>query len=301
MFPEDTPTGITRVFGKFRRPILLATCGALALTAGACSGGGEQQSAVPDEQAVQQQTERASELMRIGDDLRAGGDLNAAADMYRRAQSADPRSPAPPAALADVLRRLGQYAESEQIYRAALEHSHYSGMLLQGYGILMLEKGQPEAAIGALGPAVDEDAADPRVFNVLGIAYDALGDHAEAQRQYSAGLALAPENRSLRSNMALSLALQERYDDAIAQLKSADERDPSVGHNLAFVYGLAGRIEEAARISRQFLSDADVANNLAYYQAIRALAPAQRRTEILELVLKTLFTAPPSNGMANAK
>lgn len=250
---------------------------------------------VSDDQAVQQQNARATEYMQIGNKLRAQGNLNDAAAMYRRAMNADPDSPLPPAVLGDTLRQLKRYDEAEQVYRGALDRSPYSGMSLQGYGILLIERNQPEAAISLLTPAVDEDAADHRVYNVLGIAYDALGDHTQAQSQYQAGLDLKPDSRSLRNNMALSLVLQERYDEAIGQVQrllTGTDADTCYVHNLALVYGLAGRIENAAALLRQVLPEADVANNLAYYQNLRAMPADQRRSAILDIVLQSIFLSP---------
>ena len=168
----------------------------------------------------------------------------------------------------------------------------FSGMVLQGYGILLIEMGQPDAAIAALMPAVDEDAADHRIYNVLGIAHDALGDHTQAQNQYLAGLGIAPNNNSLRNNIALSMVLQDRYDAAIEQVQrllTGTKKDEPYLHNLALIYGLAGRIESSAALLRQMLPEADVANNLAYYQNLRAMSPDQRRGAILEIVLGSIF------------
>lgn len=279
-----------------RRTTRLATlfgCTALlALTA--CDGGRETvpEQTISDDQAVMQQNENATKLMQVGTRLRAKGDLNGAAQMYQRAARADPNSPLPPAALGDTLRLLGQYREAEEIYHQVLSKHPYSGLALQGYGILLIEQGQPDAAITLLVPSVDEDTADHRVFNVLGIAYDALGDHTAAQDQYLSGLSMVPGNRSLSNNMALSLALQERYDAGIAQVASlmtGTEADKPLLHNLALIYGLAGKIGDAGAVLRDLLPEADVVNNLAYYQNLRSMDPDQRRGAILDIILKSIY------------
>ena len=271
----------------------LLGCTAILLLAACVSGQnvnpGEQ---VSDDQAVMQQNEKATKLMQLGNRLRAKGDLIAAAEYYREAMRADPDSPLPPAALGDTLRHLGKYREAEEVYHQVLSNHPYSGLALQGYGILLIEQGQPDGAITLLTPVVDEDAADHRVFNVLGIAYDALGDHTEAQNQYLAGLGMAPGNRSLSNNMALSLALQERYEAGIAQIESlmtGTEADKPLLHNLALIYGLAGKIGDAGKILRDLLPEPDVVNNLAYYQNLRSMEPDPRRAAILDVVLKSIY------------
>ncbi len=300
------PTEIKNTDSHRRRASRFATllgCTAL-LALSACSDARETvpDQTATDDQMVMQQNEKASTLMHIGNSLRAKGDLNGAAQIYHRAARADPGSPLPPAALGDTLRHLGRYQEAEEIYHQVLSRHPYSGLALQGYGILLIEQDQPDAAITLLVPAVDDDAADHRVFNVLGIAYDALGDHTEAQNQYLSGLSMAPGNRSLSNNLSLSLALQERYDAAIAQVSSlmtGTEADKPLMHNLALIYGLAGKIGDAGAILRDLLPEADVVNNLAYYQNLRSMDPDQRRGAILDIVLKSIylnFSNPDENN-----
>jgi hypothetical protein len=50
---------------------------------------------------------------------------------------------------------------------------------------------------------------------------------------------------------------------------------------LALIYGLTGNTAEAARLGRIDLDDASVAQNLAYYQSLRALSPEARTQAIL--------------------
>ncbi|MBC8157850.1 MAG: hypothetical protein H8E94_00815 [Alphaproteobacteria bacterium] len=52
-------------------------------------------------------------------------------------------------------------------------------------------------------------------------------------------------------------------------------------HNLALAYGLAGRMEEAAAVSRRDLSEAQVKHNLAIYERLRGLSGSEREREIL--------------------
>lgn len=290
--PDKTTITVSGPRRNFRLSSILG-CTAILLLA-ACGGGRETvpEQTMTDDQAIMQQNEKATKMLQLGNRMRDKGDLNSAAEMYRRAMRADPDSPLPPAALGDTLRHLGQYSEAEEIYHQALAKHPYSGLALQGYGILLIEAGQPDAAITLLIPAVDEDVADHRVFNVLGIAYDALGDHTEAQNQYLAGLSMAPGNRSISNNMAISLALQERYEAAVSQIEAlltGTDSDKPLLHNLALIYGLAGNIGEAGAILRDLLPEADVVNNLAFYQNLRSMDEDDRRKAVLEIVLKSIY------------
>jgi Flp pilus assembly protein TadD len=103
---------------------------------------------------------------------------------------------------------------------------------------------------------------------------------------------MVPGNRSLSNNMALSLALQERYEASITQVQSlmtGTDADKPLMHNLALIYGLAGKIGDAGAILRNLLPEADVVNNLAYYQNLRTMDVEQRRGAILDQILKSIY------------
>jgi Flp pilus assembly protein TadD len=109
----------------------------------------------------------------------------------------------------------------------------------------------------------------------LGVSFDLLGRHDEAQDAYRQGLAQAAETISLRNNLALSQALGGRYEEAIESLRIL-AREPEAGgrirQNLALVYALAGQPETAALVAGQDLSENEVANNLAFYESLRTLS-----------------------------
>ena len=83
------------------------------------------------------------------------------------------------------------------------------------------------------------------------------------------------------------------------RLLTGTEADEPYLHTMALIYGLAGRIENASALLRQMLPEADVANNLAYYQNLRAMPPDRRRTAILDIVLQSIYLS--SNGTTSAR
>ena len=108
----------------------------------------------------------------------------------------------------------------------------------------------------------------------LGVALDMNGAHAPAQEVYLRAMDLEPDNPVLRNNLALSLAFDGRFDEAISYLSVlVDSALATVQHrqNLALVYGLAGRMREAARIARMDLDEESVQKNLAYYELLSGL------------------------------
>ena len=69
-----------------------------------------------------------------------------------------------------------------------------------------------------LSAALTTSKNDPIVLNDLGIAFDLLGRHAEAQASYRHALAVKPGLRSARINLAMSLALDRDRKGALAAL-----------------------------------------------------------------------------------
>ncbi len=78
---------------------------------------------------------------------------------------------------------------------------------------------------------------------LIGVADDFIGQHASAQDRYRQGLKLAPADRSISLDLALSLALSEKYNEAIAILKPIAQGPGATAQErqtLALIYGLQG-------------------------------------------------------------
>src|SRR5262249_37088501 len=108
--------------------------------------------------------------------------------------------------------------------------------------------------------------------------------HDLAQQDYRKGLALAPDQMSLRNNLGLSQALSGDYNGAIATLSDVAGRPGASARNrqnLALVYGLAGDNDHASAVARTDLDDAAVRSNLAYYTLLRSLDDVGRTAAIL--------------------
>ena len=130
------------------------------------------------------------------------------------------------------------------------------------------------------------------------------GDHETAQQRYIDGLEIAPDNTSLRNNLALSLALAGDYDEAVQVLsRIAAGPTPSLAarHNLALVYGLKGDMDKAAQIGRRDLTEAEVRSNLACYARLRALTRPERIAAILEARCGASADADPGDRTPKAR
>lgn len=171
-------------------------------------------------------------------------------------------------------------------------------------GRALLEGGYTNEAIAELSIAAVAGPTDTNLVeanNLLGLAHDRLGQHKRAQEFYDRALSVAPQNARVLSNLGHSLYLDDRYNDALARLKTAARLAPAdtqVANNLALVYGRLGKYDEVfkqfKRAGGEFYARTQTAALLAaagrdrdaikHYEAARKLNPAS------SLVLRQLIT-----------
>jgi tetratricopeptide (TPR) repeat protein len=144
---------------------------------------------------------------------------------------------------------------------------------------------RPEIAVEHLRRLVAANPSSIEALNALGVAQDMLGDHAAATATYRKALTVVPAAISVRNNLALSLALQEQFAEALELLRPLAEGPGATRRarqNLALVYGLKGDMSAAERLGRVDLGGEDLANNLAYIAAVRGIeAPTVRAAALV--------------------
>ena len=203
--------------------------------------------------------------------------LEASGANYR----AHPDDPAAAIAYARGLRATDQRAQAVAVLEQASLRNPNDMTLLGAYGRALAEAGDLNQALDVLGRAHTPDNPDWRVLNAQGAVLDQLGRHAEAQRHYSSALKIAPDEPSVLSNLGLSYVLMKDLKRAEVTLRRAlaqPNADPKVRQNLALIVGLRGRFDDAERIARDGLSDADAAANIAYLRQILAQQKDWKKT-----------------------
>jgi Flp pilus assembly protein TadD len=223
-------------------------------------------------------------LMRIGAAAQSGGDLANAVGVYRRAAEMAPQESAPLIAAGDALLQIGAINEAIVSYNSALVRPGDTQRAQIGLAKAFLQTGKPQLALAPLSKAAEVNPEDPKLLLLLGVTKDLERKHGEAQAYYRDGLARAPGDPGLTTNLALSLAMSANYPNAITVLQPlalAPTASPRERQTLALIYGLNGNVSEAARLNRIDLDDASVEHNLAYYKTLRELSPEARSQALL--------------------
>jgi Flp pilus assembly protein TadD len=225
-------------------------------------------------------------LMRIAAAAQAGGDASSAVGMFRRAAEMNSDAAAPLVGASNVLLEMGAVNEAIVSLNNALKREPHDPEALRSLAKAYLKTGRPALAGVPLELAFQDTPNDPKLMLLLGVADDFAGQHREAQARYRRGLELKPGDPALALDLALSLALTEDYDEAIAALRPVATA-PAAGarerQTLALIYGLKGDRTQAAQMGRLDLDPASVDHNLAYYDTLRRLSPEARGRAIRSL------------------
>src|SRR5262245_36844005 len=156
--------------------------------------------------------------VKQADEAREAGSFDTAIPLYGRALQAYPEGIEAKIGLGQTYLAIGAGDEAAAQFRDVLSKHGSNAAARRGLAAALISSGQPELAEKQVDAALQADAGDYRALNLLGVALDMQGRHAEAQANYRRGLEMAPNNVSLRSNYALSLAITGPPEEAIAQL-----------------------------------------------------------------------------------
>jgi Tfp pilus assembly protein PilF len=181
-------------------------------------------------------------------------------------------------------------------------------------GRALLERGYKTEAIRELSVAAVTGANLVEANNLLGLAHDRLGKHAEARAYYERALSVAPADARVINNVGYSLYLEGRYKDALSKLKTAARlapESPEIYTNLGFVYARLDKYDDAlrnfARAGGDFYARVQTGALLEvggrdleavkHYEAARRIDPA--RADVLRRLI-SLYTRTGQRAKAEA-
>ncbi len=220
------------------------------------------------------QRSKYAQALRMADNIGRNGDPAAARVFYERAAALQPNELEPQIGLAQSAAVAGNFAQSADAYRRTMALAPERTEFVYGYARSLLMSGETDRAIQQFTRYIGSKPEDPRGYIGLGIAHDISGAHAAAQTAYLDGLQAAPDNMALRNDLALSLALSDQSEDAIAILRELAQEPglaSRVGQTLSLVYAISGHMDDAVNLVRQQLNGGDARNTIAFFRSLQGL------------------------------
>jgi Flp pilus assembly protein TadD len=198
-----------------------------------------------------------------------------AKQLYEAILTAAPDDPQALAGLGEAEILLSDYDAALEHSRKAAELAGERPDLVararQNAGIALLLTNRPEQAERELEAAVELDPMSWRAWSALGRARDARRAWAEAGTAYERALALAPDEATVLNNFGMSKLSAGDHEGAAALFVRALEASPDLAAaetNLRLALALDGRYEEAlAGVGA--VETPDVLNNAGYAALLR--------------------------------
>ena len=148
----------------------------------------------------------------------------------------------------NALRGIGSHDRVLELATTAIPIHPDSYEIYLELGRSLMAQGKLQEATRALMRSADfSPETDATPLAALGLAFDRMEEHSQAQKAYEFALERQPDRVSTLSNYGLSLALTGQLDQAEAALRKAVEApgaDVRVRQNLALILGLQGRFDE---------------------------------------------------------
>ena len=146
-------------------------------------------------------------LTRLAQAAEGNGNALNAANIYRRIAERQPSAAQPKIDLGRALMRNGDFDGADAAFRQALAIAPGNVDGEVGLAQVLLGRQQHAEALAAFGAILERHPQNVKALNGAGIALDAAGRHREAQENYNRALAVAPDDRAVRNNLALSKTL----------------------------------------------------------------------------------------------
>ena len=136
---------------------------------------------------------------------------------------------------------------------------------------------------------LEYDRNDPDLLNNLGFYERDGGDLAKAEEYWNQALAVAPNHKEVRENLAKLYNLQGRYEEAAEQLQALVESDDG---NPSYHYDLAVNQVELIRGKGYDLFDSAI----AHFERADELSPGYEHAEenvgVLKKIMDNLVVSP---------
>lgn len=213
-----------------------------------------------------------TELLKQADAAAGGGDFARAAATMKQVLDKEPDNAELLVKYADLLRKAGQLEDAIKNYDRALGTKPDLLDAKEGKALAMLANGSLTDAGNLFGEVLKLDQKRWRSLNAVGILFALKNMENEADSYFQEALKQSNNSASVLNNIALGKAFGHDFNGAIDLFMQARSKVPEdspdirrISLNLALVYGIMGRIDEAQKISEKYLTQEQLYNNLGFY------------------------------------
>ncbi|WP_269510700.1 tetratricopeptide repeat protein [Burkholderia sp. IMCC1007] len=246
---------------------VLAFAAVLPVLAGGCAPG------IQTRPVVSQKSDDPQAELRIADSALAGGNIDLASTLYDKVLARHPDSLAARLGLGDVNYRAGDLERARVLYEQARQQAPAQPGPQIGLARVALRQRRLDEAAQRYRDLLAAQPNLPLAAEGLGTVLDLQGRHADAQAVYRDALRAHPDAQGLRVDLGLSLVLSNRPREGVNVLLDVaglPDAPWQARQNLAFAYGVLGNTDSAKKLLSADLPASAVADNLRFYQAVRA-------------------------------
>lgn len=234
----------------------------IAFLLSACAASSDTQVGDPLDSMQGQRAATERRLATSAADAMQAGKTQEALVSYEKLYQRDSRNPDVAVNYAQLLRRSGKADQAVKILAPFADGNRKDSsrapraMLKNEYAAALIETGKFERAQTMLETVLSDAAlADfhPDASNLSGIALDAQGQHKAAEKLFRQALdGWKGDPTSVMNNLALNLASQGMFDEALTTLRRAQIMAPEkaeIARNIQIVSGLRDAVVPKAPIS----------------------------------------------------
>ncbi|MBI1326631.1 MAG: tetratricopeptide repeat protein [Alphaproteobacteria bacterium] len=158
----------------------------------------------------------------------AGGNNAEALALMEKYYARNPQNPEVALRFAKSLRANGELNKANLVLGPFAKDAKASAAVLNEYAMLQMDRGEFKAAETTARKLIKLDENNYEAWQVLGISLDAQTFHEQSETAFRKALEHAKGDKvPLMNNLALSLAAQEKVDEAIEILREAKRMAPN--------------------------------------------------------------------------
>jgi tetratricopeptide (TPR) repeat protein len=235
----------------------------------------------------------------LGDLSNASGQRDTlvhATEQYREILRLDPADADAPLWLSRLYRLQNQPDKAEAVLRDLLSREPANEGAVEQLTQLLLDEGKSQEGIGLLQDVLQRQAT-PRLWELLGDAYNQIHDLPNAEMAYRKASESQPDNIHHLKVLAQTLLLEEKFSEALAQyqkLTQMDADDPDNYLRLAEIYRHTKQLDKAEQSIR--LAKAGAPNSLEVTYTEASIYEEEGRFDEAIRVLSEAVTAVKSES-----